>query len=213
MVRKPGSVSATLGVAGFFVSLTALGLSLWNTFQPADIALAVSSPQWVLIDSDPATVANVQLNPLLKLTCTFSNTGARTGVVEYFVVRFVSDDGTKWLYSPYFTVDDSKWMTENWRKGNWREGMFSPITVTGKQTIQTTYLLFPESGLANFSNVALTPHKFTVSVLTWESGNDMWRERGEFHIDFSQSAINAIKSGGTFMTPISEQQQRVQTVR
>jgi hypothetical protein len=133
--------------------------------------------------------------------------------VEYFAVKFEATDGTKWLFAPYLVVDEAKLYTDGWDKGTWRMGSFYPVVVPGKQSVSVSYILFPESGLRNFSIVDLKPHKFDVTLLAWLSGKGQWSEAAKFMLDVDADMIASLKGGVMFQMPSVEQQQRVQSIK
>jgi hypothetical protein len=210
--------SQSLPIIALLVSLFSLAVSFWTSFSPADIGLSVSSPQWILRAEGykPLKTGKEEAQPrlMLKLTCSFSNKGARTGVIENVALKFQSEDrNAKWLFSPYLVVDDAKMISERWESLNWAKGSFYPVAVPGKQTVALTYIFFPESDLPNFNNVKLAPHRFKATVLSWAAGEEAWREQQSFTINFDQDLIDEISKGVIFGLPSVEQQQRVQSIR
>lgn len=150
---------------------------------------------------------------MIAATCSFSNNGARFGEVNYFVLRFESEDGTKWIFAPYWVIDDAKLMTDGFAGRTWLKEPVHPIVVPGKQTEIYSYMFVAESGLSSFTDANLTPHKFRVTLLTWPAGDTLPREQQTSVLDLDQDAVNNLARGVMFGMPFAEQQSSVQMLK
>jgi len=189
------------------LSLVALAVSLatayFTSLSGPDIRVFVSSPQWVMrpvkIGEFPNKKAESQLG--LKVTCGFSNHGARNGVIEDILLRLESQDGTRWLFYPGVQLDDAKFLEAG--PANPPEaikgviGTFYPVSVVGKQSQVATYLFMPMLRHPNFPFGDLTPHRFNVSVLTRSNDDREWKTQQTFTVVLNQSAIEDIRNGTT----------------
>lgn len=190
--------------------------ALWNsTLAPADVKASASSPMFLWRPEAETPVGGEQAKPKLamKVTCSFSNNGAHFGEVSYLALRFESDDGTKWAFVPYWVVDDARLLTDGFGKLTWVKEPFHPIVIPGKQTEAFSYMFFAESGLPNFTDATLTPHKFHVSLLTWSPGDSTPRVHQTLTLDFDKDLIDHLTRGIVFGMPFAEQQKQVQMLK
>ncbi len=190
--------------------------ALWNsTLAPADVKASVSSPMFLWRPETETPVGGQRAKPklMVKATCSFSNNGAHFGEISYLALRFQSDDGTKWVFSPYWVVDDAKLIADGFGKRTWVKEPFHPFIIPGKETAASSYMFFAESGLANFADATLTPHKFQVSLLTWSPGDASPRVQQISTLDFDKDLIENLGKGVVFGMPFAEQQKWVQMLK
>jgi hypothetical protein len=174
--------SLALSVVAFLMSAL---VAYMSTLSGPDIAVSVSSPQWVMRNSQ------IQI----KLTCVFANRGARSGVVEDVMLRLESeDDATRWLFYPGIQIDDTKFLEAD-PKGIM--GTVYPVSIAGKQTQAITYLFLPMLQHPNFPYGEIKPHKFRFVVMTRRNGSHRWKKQPPVTVVLSQSALNAIQTGTT----------------
>jgi hypothetical protein len=175
-----------ISLAFSFVALiTSAIVAYTSTLSGSDIQVSVSSPQWVMRDK------TIQV----KLTCVFSNRGARTGVVEDVMLRLESeDDTTRWLFYPGLRVDDTKFLEAD-AKGIM--GTVYPVSIAGKQTQAVTYLFLPMLKHPNFPYGEINPHKFRFVVMTRSNGCRRWKKQPPVTVVLSQDTLNAIQTGTT----------------
>lgn len=74
-------------------------------------------------------------------------------------------------------------------------------------------MFFAESGLANFANATLTPHKFHVKLVTWFPGSPIPHEEEIGTLDFDKDLIDKISQGAFFGIPFTEQQRNLQMLK
>jgi hypothetical protein len=206
-------VSPLVSVVALIVSVIALWYSV---LAPADVAVNVSSPmfRWQPDIENPLSGA-AQPKPVLMMeaTCAFSNNGAYTGEISYLVLTLESDDGTRWLFAPYWIVDEAKLASDGFGKRTWMSGPFHGVVVPGKQTVAYSYMFVGESGLEHFQAPTLTAHKFRARLLTWRPTDNRPREQQTSTFDFDANLIANLTRGVMFGMPWSEQQGRVQSIR
>jgi hypothetical protein len=82
------------------------------------------------------------------------------GEISYLTLTLESDDGTRWLFAPYWIVDEAKLAADEFGKRTWMSGPFHGVVVPGKQTVAYSYMFIGESGLEHFQAPPLTAHKF-----------------------------------------------------
>lgn len=164
-------IARTISVISILISMAALW---YSSLAPADIRASVSSPVFLWRPGSETPVSgSEQAKPklMIRATCSFSNNGAHFAEISYLVLRFESDDGTKWVFAPYGVVDDEKLIADGFIKRTWLKEPFHPIIIPGKQTMAYSYMFIAESGLSDFTDATLTPHKFHVTLLTWSAGD------------------------------------------
>src|SRR5438105_1387636 len=102
---------------GLIISLGMSATALWySSLAPSVIKATVSSPvfRWQGTEmpaSTPAAVPGATESTVLltmKATCAFLNNGVRTGEISLVALRFEADDGTNWIASPLWVIDDAK---------------------------------------------------------------------------------------------------------
>jgi len=202
---------STTGILPFVnlgLSLIALAVSLLTAYLTSlsgpDIKVFVSSPQWVMRHVKTGELPNKRAENQLgiKVTCGFSNHGARNGVVEDILLRLQSqDDGTKWLFYPTVQLDDAKFLEGG--PANPPDaikgiiGTFYPMSIVGRQSQVATYLFMPMLQHPNFPFGDLKPHRFNVSVLTRSDDERDWKTQQTFTVVFDQNAIDEIRNGAT----------------
>lgn len=205
-------IARTISIISFLGAMYAL----WNSMlAPADVKASASSPMFVWRSDVETPIGSQQAKAKLamKLTCSFSNNGAHFGEVSYLALRFESDDGTKWAFVPYWVVDDAKLLTDGFGKLTWVKEPFHPVVIPGKQTEAFSYMFFAESGLPNFTDATLTPHKFHVSLLSWSPGDNAPRVQQTSTLDFDKDLIDNVTRGVVFGMPFTEQQKQVQMLK
>jgi len=191
-------------------------VALWySLLAPADIKSSISSPMFLWQPGIETPIGAQQAKPVLMMeaTCSFSNNGAHIGEISYVVLSLESDDGTRWLFSPYWIVDETKFLTDGFSKRTWMSGQFHSVLVPGKQTVAYSYMFVAESGLSRFQEPSLTPHKFKARLLTWFPANSRPREQQSSQLDFDENLIANLSRGVAFGMPFREQQERVQSIR
>jgi hypothetical protein len=176
------------------VSICSLIVSYSTSLSAADFAINVSAPQWAMRAIRLGDQPNQQPSTLtIKLTCAFSNKGARTGVVNDLLLRLEAvDDRTKWLFYPAIQVDDAKFL------GGEPKGVMGsvyPVTVAGKESQVFTYLFLPMLNHPDFTFGEIKPHKFRVAVLARTNGHDSWTTQQSFTLDLGQDVIESISRG------------------
>jgi len=195
------AISLTSSVVALVVSLT---VAYFSTLSAPDIRVFVSAPQWFMGSIQTGDYPNQKSGKQLaiKLTCAFSNHGARNGVIEDVMLRLESlDDSTRWLFYPGVQVDDAKFLSSDSpvpptaTKG--LIGTFYPVSVPGKQSQLSTYLFLPMLKHPNFPFQDVKPHKFRVGVLARESGDQKWTTQQTFTADLSQGTLDFIQTGAT----------------
>jgi hypothetical protein len=175
-------ISLALSLVAFLMSAL---VAYMSTLSGPDIAVSVSSPQWVMRGKQ------IQI----KLTCVFSNRGARSGVVEDVMLPLESeDDATRWLFYPGIQVDDTKFLEAD-SKGIM--GTVYPVSIAGKQTQAVTYLFLPMLQHPDFPYGEIKPHKFRFVVMTRSNGSHRWKKQPPATVVLSQDALNAIQTGTT----------------
>ncbi len=197
------------------VSFIGAMYALWNSMlAPADIRATVSSPMFLWRPELETPVGSQQAKPklMIKTTCSFSNNGAHFGEISYLALRFESDDGTRWVFAPYWVVDDAKLIEDGFSKRTWVKEPFHQIVIPGKQTTAYSFMFFAESGLEKFTDATLTPHKFQVSLLTWSPGDAAPYVQQVSTLDFDKNLIENVERGVVFGMPFAEQQKQVQTL-
>jgi len=214
-VKEKGTVdwfARTVAIISLLGSLAALW---YSTLAPADVQASMSSPMFLWRPESETPVGGQQAKPklMMKATCSFSNNGAHFGEISYLALRFESDDGTKWVFAPYWVVDDAKLISDGFAKRTWVKEPFHPTVIPGKQTTVYSYMFFAESGLSNFTDATLTPHKFHVSLLTWSSGDDAPHVQQISTLDFDEDLIDNVEKGAVFGIPFAEQQKQVQMLK
>ncbi len=198
------------------ISLLGAMYALWNSMlAPADVKASVSSPMFLWRPESEMPVGGQQAKPklMMKAICSFSNNGAHAGVISNLVLRFESDDGTKWVFAPYWVVDDAKLIADGFGKRTWVKEPFHPIIIPGKQVAAYSYMFFAESGLANFADATLTPHTFRVSLLTWSPSDAAPHEQQVSTLNFDKDLIDNLAKGVVFGIPFAEQQKQVQVLK
>jgi hypothetical protein len=205
-------VSPLVSVVALIVSVIALWCSV---LAPADITVNVSSPMFRLQpDVENPVSGPTAPKPVLMMeaTCAFSNNGAHTGEISYLVMTLESNDGTRWLFAPYWVVDEAKLAADGFGKRTWMTGSFHPVVVPGKQTVAYSYFFVGESGLPRFQAPTLVPHKFRARLLTWRPTDSRPREQQTSTLDFDANLIENLSRGVMFGMPFAEQQRRVQSI-
>lgn len=184
------------------ISLTALVFSYRASLSAADIVVDISPPQWAMRPVQLGDSPNSQSahSLVIKLTCAFSNRGARNGVVNDILLRLESmDDSTRWLFYPAVQVDDLKFLSSNAPvPANSMKGMTGsvyPVAVAGKQSQVSTYVFLPMLKHPNFPYVEIKPHRFRAAVLTRTNGQHSWDAQQTFTVNFDQQTIDQINSG------------------
>jgi hypothetical protein len=202
-----------ISIISIVASLTAL---YYSALAPADVKASASSPMFMWrteLETPLSGSDHAQPKLMIKATCAFSNNGAHFGEISYLVLRFESDDGTKWLFAPYWVVDDAKLIADGFAARSWVKEPFHPIVIPGKQTTAYSYMFFAESGGPNFTDATLTPHKFHVTLLTWSPGDVAPHEQQASTLDFDKDLIDKVRAGVIFGMPFAEQQNDVQMLK
>jgi hypothetical protein len=205
--------SRLISTISIFISMIALWYSV---LAPSELKASMSAPMFLWRSGlETPTSSTEQAKPMLmiKATCEFSNNGAKFGEISYLALRFESDDGTKWVFAPYWLVDDAKLATDGFARRTWIKEPFHPIVIAGKQSVAYSYMFFAESGLANFTNATLTPHKFQVRLVTWFPGSSTPHEEELGALSFDQNLIDNVSQGVVFGMPFAEQQRNVQMLK
>ena len=207
--RRPW-VSPLVSLVALIVSVIALWYSV---LAPADVTVNVSSPmfRWQPDIENPGS-GTAPPKPVLMLeaTCAFSNNGAHTGEISYLVLTLESDDGTRWLFTPYWIVDEAKLASDGFGKRTWMP--FHAVVVPGKQALAYSYMFVGESGLSRFQGPTLTSHNFKAKLLTWRPSDSRPREQQTSVLDFDANLIENLSRGVMFGMPFAEQQRRVQSI-
>jgi hypothetical protein len=214
-MKEKGTIDWIARVISIISFLGAM-YALWNSMlAPADLKASVSSPMFLWRPESETPVGSQQAKPklMVKATCSFSNNGAHFGEVNYLALRFESDDGTKWAFAPYWVVDDAKLVADGFGKRTWVKEPFHPIVIPGKATAAYSYMFFAESGLANFTDATLAPHKFRVSLLTWAPGDAAPHVQQISTLDFDKDLIDNVGKGVVFGMPFAEQQKQMQMLK
>jgi hypothetical protein len=178
-------LSLTLSVLSFVVS----GVALWNAaLAPADMRVSLSSDlmfHWEGGASDaPGSGPGWHRAGLTVVAnCTFANNGAKVGEIKGLSLQLQDDDGTRWVFEPWFIVDEEKlidmWaLPEDQRKGvPWATvapAHFRSVVLPGKQTANYSYYFRDDP---NFSkNLVLgPPHRFHVTLFSASPGESELR--------------------------------------
>jgi hypothetical protein len=193
-VGKMTKASSVIPWIALVISVCSLVLSYFTSLSASNIVVDVSAPQWVMRHIQLGNITNqIPTSIAVKLTCAFSNKGARTGVVNDLLLKLESlDDLTRWLFYPGIQVDDTKFLEAD------PKGIMSsvyPVTVAGKQSQVSTYLFIPMLQHPNFPYGEIRPHKFRATVLMRTNGDHDWKPQQVFVVDFSQQIIDQIKTG------------------
>jgi hypothetical protein len=137
-------LSFTVSILALLLSGFSARTSYVNAFAPADLRVACSDPTWYIQQLSLRPIGQLHSSStgrlVAKLSCSFTNTGSASGVVQHLAYRLEATDGTKWLFAPYLLVDDAKWQVDGRNSFSWSKGSFSPVTVPGKQTVSNTYI-------------------------------------------------------------------------
>ena len=195
------------------LSLALSGMALWvSALAPADIRVSISSLvfQWQGIGPTPqpefpgTRTTNRVL--AMKATCAFANNGAQIGAINDLAVIFQSDDGTKWLFSPYSVISERDIpFTQSLSKEP-----FHSIVVPGKQTSVYSYMFIAELASTSSEDIVLAPHKFHVMLSSWSAENLQPRKQQESTLDLNSNVIKAISTGEPVTVPFEEDRQRLQ---
>jgi len=185
-------ISFALSVLAFVISAV---IAYMTTFSGPDIQVSVSSPQWVL---------EGQLR--IKLTCVFSNRGARSGVIDDVMLRLESqDDATKWLLYPLVEVDERKfWESEEPGDREKAESSVYPVWVAGKQSQVVTYLFVPLPDHPDFPYRGIKPHKFKFVLMTRSNGKWEWERQPPATIVLSKDTLDKMSPSGTMQDYFEE---------
>jgi hypothetical protein len=213
-MKQKGTDRIALAIS--IISFLGAMYALWNsTLAPADVKASVSSPMFLWRPGAETQLGSQQAQHklMMKATCSFSNNGAHFGEVSYLALRFESDDGTKWAFVPYWVVDDAKLIADGFGKGTWLKEPFHPFVIPSKQTEAFSYMFLAESGLPNFTDATLAPHKFHVSLLTWSPGDTAPSVQQTSTLDFDKDLVENLARGVVFGMPFAEQQKQVQMLK
>ncbi len=197
----------------FIISVVALVLSGWvaytDTFSAPHVLLSFNEPAWIRLNAAPGSTTG-EASGLVGIvaTCSFTNTGARTGIVEDVLLRVQSDDGAeKWLFFPLFQIDNSKMLAPKQLPGapaaeigidltNALSGRFYPVAVSGKQSVAFTYLFQPVLDVPNFKYAKLTPHSYQITALSRMAGENAYTESQQLTVKILPHSIDIINSQG-----------------
>jgi hypothetical protein len=199
---------------GLIISLVMSAIALWlSALAPPDIKAIVSSPvlRWQGETEVPPDIPGAKRSTaplMMKATCAFSNNGAQTGEISLLALRFEADDGTNWIASPLWTVDDAKLAMEQKIEA---KGSFVPIVLPGKQTISYSYLFSIEPSSAS-EKIILAPHRFHVSLFTWSPGHSEPHKQQTSTLSMDSYVVTALRSGQFFEVPFEEERAQMQTI-
>lgn len=105
------------------ISIIGSLIALWySVLAPAELKASMSAPMFLWRSGLETPVSGTeQAKPILliKSTCEFSNNGAKFEEISYLALRFESDDGTRWVFAPYWLVDDAKFVADGFAKWTW----------------------------------------------------------------------------------------------
>lgn len=201
---KPTTISritAVLPWVNLAIAITALLISYSVSLSHPDIRVSASAPQWVMRPMQLGDTPTKN-NAAIKLTCAFSNLGARNGVVDDILLRLESqDDATRWLFYPAVQLDDTKFLSSDIpTPPNAIKGLiatFYPVAVPGRQSQVVTYLFIPMLKHPDFPFQDFSPHKFKVEVLTRSNGTREWVTQETFTVTLDQQSLDKIHAGIT----------------
>jgi hypothetical protein len=182
------------------LSLIIAGLALWNTSLAApDIKASTGSVTFrgklpAQVRPEDANTPTVQVT--LKLTCNFSNLGARSGGLADIVLEFKGDKNNfRSLFIPMFVVDDEKYFAAKLLQQPdiyWTKGSFSPIELPGKQSVVETVLFVPDEAA---TSGVFSSDTYRLIVFTREAGKDRWTNQQTLEFAINQATIDSLKQG------------------
>jgi len=209
--REEKHKNGSLLSPSLFISIGALLLSAWvaytSTLSPPDVHVSFSDPVWIHLGDLP-TKEDSPGEVGLVLTCSFTNTGARNGVVEDVLLRIQSEDGSEnWLFFPIFQIDASKVLLAREVPSpsptsivgvqlmNALSGIFYPVGVPGRSSVALTYLFKPVRDLAALKYTKLTPHTYEIAALVRMAGEDGYKRTQTISVKIVPHSIDIINSG------------------
>jgi len=175
----------------FSVSVLSLALSLialwYSALAPADMRASLGSDlvfRWEGGEGQkPPGPGWVPAGLMVVANCSFANNGAKVGEIKGVSLQLQDDDGTTWVFEPWFIVDEEK-LIDAWgqsfdqRKSiSWptlAPARFHSIVLPGKQTAAYSYLFRSDPSFSK--NIVLgPPHRFHVTLFTVSPGETQLR--------------------------------------